>query len=152
IWRMSKERRHGQGTCSCAGFVITEDDHVFMQRSWSVQWSMTAYETLSWRRSTTPIVEWLRVLQKMYHRRYVKGDAGWALSLRTSRTERGGTGCASMTCRFTDERLYGKGEHHMPHLIMLTGRLSVYVVKRSMLAAGFGLFMLSGASAQDINV
>ena len=40
----------------------------------------------------------------------------------------------------------------MRHLIALMGRLSVWMCKRSMLAAGLGLFMLSGASAQDITV
>ena len=45
-----------------------------------------------------------------------------------------------------------KGAHHMRHLIAPMGRLSVCILKRSLLAAGLGLFMLSGVSAQDITV
>ncbi len=40
----------------------------------------------------------------------------------------------------------------MRHLIALLGRLSACVLTRSILAAGLGLFMLSGVSAQDITV
>jgi hypothetical protein len=40
----------------------------------------------------------------------------------------------------------------MFHLIVLMGRLSLCVSKPILLAAGLGLFMLSGASAQDITV
>lgn len=40
----------------------------------------------------------------------------------------------------------------MRHLIAPMGRPSVCLLKRSILAAGLGLFMLSGVSAQDIAV
>ena len=45
-----------------------------------------------------------------------------------------------------------EGVHHMCHLIAIMGRLSVWMCKRSMLAAGLGLFILSGAAAQDVTV
>jgi hypothetical protein len=45
-----------------------------------------------------------------------------------------------------------KGAHHMRHLIAPMGRLSVRLLRRSILAAGLGLFTLSGVSAQDITV
>jgi hypothetical protein len=45
-----------------------------------------------------------------------------------------------------------KGAHHMRHLIAPMGLLSVRLLKRSILAAGLGLFTLSGVSAQDITV
>ncbi|MBX3329508.1 MAG: hypothetical protein KF722_03835, partial [Nitrospira sp.] len=40
----------------------------------------------------------------------------------------------------------------MRHLIAPMSRLSVCILKRSILAAGLGLFMLSSVSAQDITV